>query len=44
MNQMVIKPAWEPGDPEDYYRHDGASAVKAGFYEKMPDEKIIYAP
>jgi NitT/TauT family transport system substrate-binding protein len=41
--QMIIKPAWEPatrksiGDMME-------RAVKAGFYEKMPDEKIFYVP
>jgi ABC-type nitrate/sulfonate/bicarbonate transport system substrate-binding protein len=41
--QMIIRPAWEP--PTRKTITDMMErAVKAGFYEKMPDEKIIYAP
>ncbi|HXX09707.1 MAG TPA: ABC transporter substrate-binding protein [Pseudolabrys sp.] len=41
--QMIIKPAWEP-DTRKSITDMMERAVKAGFYEKMPDEKIIYAP
>ena len=41
--QMIIKPAWEPATQKSI-TDMMERAVKAGFYEKMPDEKIIYAP
>jgi ABC-type nitrate/sulfonate/bicarbonate transport system substrate-binding protein len=41
--QMVIEPAWEPATRKTI-TDMMERAVKAGFYEKMPDEKIIYAP
>ena len=41
--QMIIKPAWEPATARSI-TDMMERAVKAGFYEKMPDEKIIYAP
>jgi len=41
--QMVIQPAWEPATRKTI-TDMMERAVKAGFYEKMPDEKIIYAP
>jgi ABC-type nitrate/sulfonate/bicarbonate transport system substrate-binding protein len=40
---MIVEPAWEPATRksiEDMMER----AVKAGFYQKMPDDKIIYAP
>jgi ABC-type nitrate/sulfonate/bicarbonate transport system substrate-binding protein len=40
---LVIKPAWEPATRKTI-TDMMERAVKAGFYEKMPDEKIIYAP
>jgi len=41
--QMIIKPAWEPATRKSI-TDMMERAVKAGFYPKMPDEKIIYAP
>jgi ABC-type nitrate/sulfonate/bicarbonate transport system substrate-binding protein len=41
--QMIIQPAWEPATRKSI-TDMMERAVKAGFYEKMPDEKIIYAP
>ena len=41
--QMIIKPAWEPATTKSI-TDMMERAVKAGFYEEMPDEKIIYAP
>ncbi|MGC2824274.1 MAG: ABC transporter substrate-binding protein [Pseudolabrys sp.] len=41
--QMVIQPAWDPATRKTI-TDMMERAVKAGFYEKMPDEKIIYAP
>ncbi len=40
---MIIKPAWEP-ETRKTITDMMERAVKAGFYEKMPDAKIIYAP
>ena len=40
---MIVKPAWEPASRKSI-TDMMERAVKAGFYEKMPDEKIIYAP
>jgi len=41
--QMIIKPAWDPATRKSI-TDMMERAVKAGFYEKMPDEKIIYKP
>src|SRR5262245_20296560 len=41
--QMVIEPAWEPATRKSI-TDMMERAVKIGFYEKMPDEKIIYSP
>jgi ABC-type nitrate/sulfonate/bicarbonate transport system substrate-binding protein len=41
--QMIVKPAWEP-DVKKSITDMMERAVKAGFYEKMPDASIIYAP
>jgi NitT/TauT family transport system substrate-binding protein len=41
--QMIVKPAWEPATRKSI-TDMMERAVKAGFYEKMPDDKIIYAP
>ncbi|MBI3705603.1 MAG: hypothetical protein HY244_17550, partial [Rhizobiales bacterium] len=41
--QMIIKPAWEPATKKSI-SDMMERAVKAGFYEKMPDEKIFYVP
>jgi ABC-type nitrate/sulfonate/bicarbonate transport system substrate-binding protein len=41
--QMIVKPAWTP-ETKKSITDMMERAVKAGFYEKMPDEKIIYAP
>jgi ABC-type nitrate/sulfonate/bicarbonate transport system substrate-binding protein len=41
--QMIIKPAWEP-ETKKSITDMMERAVKAGFFEKMPDRKIIYAP
>jgi NitT/TauT family transport system substrate-binding protein len=41
--QMIIQPAWEPATRKSI-TDMMERAVKAGFYEKMPDDKIIYAP
>jgi ABC-type nitrate/sulfonate/bicarbonate transport system substrate-binding protein len=40
---MIVKPAWEPATRKTI-TDMMERAVKAGFYEKMPDDKIIYAP
>ena len=40
---MIVKPAWEPATRKSI-TDMMERAVKAGFYQKMPDEKIIYAP
>jgi NitT/TauT family transport system substrate-binding protein len=40
---MIVKPAWEPATKKSI-TDMMQRAVKAGFYEKMPDDKIIYAP
>ena len=39
--QMIVKPAWDPATRKSI-TDMMERAVKAGFYEKMPDEKIIY--
>ncbi len=41
--QMIVKPAWEPATKKSI-TDMMERAVKAGFYPKMPDGKIIYAP
>ncbi len=41
--QMIVKPAWEPTARKSI-TDMMERAVKAGFYPKMPDEKIIYDP
>jgi ABC-type nitrate/sulfonate/bicarbonate transport system substrate-binding protein len=41
--QMIVKPAWDPATRKSI-TDMMQRAVKAGFYEKMPDDKIIYAP
>jgi len=41
--QMIIKPAWEPATKKSI-TDMMERAVKAGFYAKMPDGAIIYAP
>jgi ABC-type nitrate/sulfonate/bicarbonate transport system substrate-binding protein len=41
--QMIIKPAWDPATRKSI-TDIMERAVKTGFYEKMPDEKIIYTP
>jgi NitT/TauT family transport system substrate-binding protein len=40
---MIVKPAWEP-DTRKSITDMMERAVKAGFYQTMPDEKIIYVP
>jgi len=40
---MIVKPAWEAATKKSI-TDMMERAVKAGFYEKMPDDKIIYAP
>jgi NitT/TauT family transport system substrate-binding protein len=40
---MVVENAWEPTTRKSI-TDMMERAVKAGFYEKMPDEKIIYVP
>src|SRR3954467_10198390 len=40
---MIVKPAWDPATRKTI-TDMMERAVKAGFYEKMPDDKIIYAP
>ena len=40
---MIVQPAWEPATKKSI-TDMMERAVKAGFYEKMPDDKIIYAP
>ncbi|HZQ13213.1 MAG TPA: ABC transporter substrate-binding protein [Pseudolabrys sp.] len=41
--QMIIQPAWEPATRKSI-TDMMERAVKAGFYQAMPDSKIIYAP
>ena len=41
--QMIVKPAWEPATKKSI-TDMMERAVKAGFYDKMPAETIIYAP
>jgi NitT/TauT family transport system substrate-binding protein len=40
---MIVEPAWEPATRKSIWDMM-ERAVKAGFYPKMPDDKIIYAP
>jgi ABC-type nitrate/sulfonate/bicarbonate transport system substrate-binding protein len=40
---MIVKPAWEPAVKKSI-TDMMERAVKAGFYDKMPDASIIYAP
>jgi NitT/TauT family transport system substrate-binding protein len=41
--QMIVKPAWDPAVKKSI-ADMMERAVKAGFYEKMPDASIFYAP
>jgi NitT/TauT family transport system substrate-binding protein len=41
--RMIVDPAWEPAARKSIVDMM-ERAVKAGFYQKMPDDKIIYAP
>jgi NitT/TauT family transport system substrate-binding protein len=41
--QMIVKPAWDPAVKKSI-KDMMERAVKAGFYEKMSDDKIFYAP
>ena len=41
--KMIIQPAWEPATRKSI-TDMMERAVKAGFYQQMPDAKIIYAP
>lgn len=41
--QMIIQPAWEPAVKKSITDMI-ERAVKAGFYPKMPDDKIFYKP
>ena len=43
MIAALLESAWEPAIRKTI-TDMMERAVKAGFYEKMPDEKIIYAP
>jgi NitT/TauT family transport system substrate-binding protein len=40
---MIVEPAWEPATRKSIWDMM-ERAVKAGFYQRMPDDKIIYAP
>src|SRR5436190_19979214 len=40
---MIVEPAWEPATRKSIWDMM-ERAVKAGFYQKLPDDKIIYAP
>jgi NitT/TauT family transport system substrate-binding protein len=40
---MIVQPAWDPATRKSIVDMM-ERAVKAGFYEKMPDEKIFHAP
>lgn len=40
---MIVQPAWE-GAVRQSITDMMQRAVKAGFYQNMPDDKIIYAP
>jgi NitT/TauT family transport system substrate-binding protein len=41
--RMIVQPAWE-GAVRQSITDMMQRAVKAGFYQNMPDNKIIYAP
>jgi hypothetical protein len=41
--QMIVQPAWEAATRQSI-TDMMQRAVKAGFYQAMPDNKIIYAP
>jgi len=41
--KMIVQPAWEPATRKSI-TDMMERAVKAGFYQNMPDEKIIYVP
>jgi ABC-type nitrate/sulfonate/bicarbonate transport system substrate-binding protein len=41
--QMIVKPAWEPAVKKSI-TDMMERAMKAGFYDKMPNGNIIYAP
>ncbi len=41
---MIVVPACEPAPTASVLLDMMDRAVKASFYAKMPDEKIIYAP
>jgi ABC-type nitrate/sulfonate/bicarbonate transport system substrate-binding protein len=41
--QMIVKPAWDPAVKKSI-TDMMERAVKAGFYDKVPDGNIIYAP
>ncbi len=40
---MIVQPAWDPATRKSI-ADMMERAVKAGFYQKMPDEKIFYVP
>ena len=40
---MIVEPAWEPATRKSIWDMM-ERAVKAGFYQSMPDSKVIYAP
>jgi NitT/TauT family transport system substrate-binding protein len=40
---MIVEPAWQPATRKSIWDMM-ERAVKAGFYQKMPDDNIIYAP
>ena len=40
---MIVEPAWEPAMRKSIWDMM-ERAVQAGFYQKLPDDKIIYAP
>jgi hypothetical protein len=40
---MIVQPAWDAATRKSI-TDMMERAVKAGFYQNMPDEKIIYAP
>jgi ABC-type nitrate/sulfonate/bicarbonate transport system substrate-binding protein len=41
--QFIVKPAWDPATRKSI-KDMMERAVKAGFYAKMPDDKIFYTP
>ena len=40
---MIVEPAWEANTRKSIWDMM-ERAVKAGFYQNMPDDKIFYAP